>query len=103
MIEPDGASPWGDVDRYDPKAVKAYMSQLKRMSIRDAAKLQDVPQWYSFVGSPNQTYMQIGNGIPVNLGRAVARRVVEALRASTRSRWPDETRCGERRSPVPTR
>lgn len=54
---------------------------LRRITVREAAKLQDVPQWYEFAGSPNQQLWQIGNGIPINLGRAIARHVLRAFGA----------------------
>jgi len=53
--------------------------QLRYLSVRDAAKLQDVPQWYAFAGPRTAQMRQIGNGVPVNLGRAVARHVLRAL------------------------
>jgi site-specific DNA-cytosine methylase len=89
LIEPAGATAWGSVDVWDPASVRAYVEQLQRMSIRDAAKLQDVPQWYKFCGSAIAAYRQIGNGIPVNLGRAVARHIVEALRGGTPAFAPE--------------
>jgi site-specific DNA-cytosine methylase len=54
---------------------------LRRITAREAAKLQDVPQWYDFAGSLNQQLWQIGNGIPINLGRAIARHVLRAFGA----------------------
>lgn len=79
LLVPEGLGEWGDVDRGDPVAVKAWVSQLRGMGVRDAAKLQDVPQWYQFSGSRSQQLAQIGNGIPVNMGRAVARHLLRAL------------------------
>ncbi len=46
---------------------------------REAAKLQDVPVWYEFRGSWRDHFRQIGNGIPVNMGRAVVRHALRAL------------------------
>lgn len=79
LLVPEGADPWGSVDRYDRASVEGYVSQLKQMSVRDAAKLQDVPQWYRFEGPRTEQYRQIGNGIPVNMGRAVAAHLLRAL------------------------
>ena len=68
------------VDRTDPVSVRKYIESLAFISVRDAAKLQDVPQWYEFAGNhKNDQFTQIGNGIPVNLGRAVARHVVRSF------------------------
>ena len=52
-----------------------------------------VPQWYAFEGSERDQYRQVGNGIPLGMGRAVARHVVAALcpdgapDALARQRW----------------
>ena len=55
-------------------------ARLRQMTVREAAKLQDVPQWYEFKGSMTSQYNQIGNGIAVNMGRAVLRHALRALR-----------------------
>lgn len=62
-------------DFSDPEDYKA----LRRLTPREAAKLQDVPQWFELRGSTAQRYKQVGNGIPINLGRAIARHVLRAF------------------------
>jgi len=52
---------------------------LRYMTPREAAKIMDVPQWYRFGGSDGQQVMQLGNGIAVNMGRAVTQHVLGAL------------------------
>lgn len=42
------------------------------ISFREAARLQGIPDSFTFVGKPEQISRQIGNGVPVSLGRAVA-------------------------------
>jgi hypothetical protein len=49
---------------------------VRFLSVREAAKLQDCPQGYVFRGSLNSQYRQVGNAVPVNLARAVARHVL---------------------------
>jgi len=84
--------PKGVYDLQDSRSVadrKRFSSWLQRVSVRDAAKLQDVPQWWAFSWNPrvaNTTakqrkavFRQIGNGIPVNMGRAAVRQVLTAL------------------------
>lgn len=77
-----------DVDRDDPAALDAYLATLRRISPRSAAKLMDLPNWYEFghtgradddTRARNAAYRQIGNGITVNMGRAVARHLLRAL------------------------
>jgi len=77
-----------DIDRDDDEAMMAYLSTLKRIAPRSAAKLMDVPNWVDFghTGDPddatrgrNAAYRQIGNGIAVNMGRAVAQHILRAL------------------------
>lgn len=58
--------------------------RLRELTVREAAKLQDVPQWWVFEGSRAQQYAQVGNGIPVNMGRAVVRHALRALRPNVR-------------------
>ncbi len=58
--------------------VQEYQS-LRRMTVREAAKLMDVPQWYIFRGPIREQYRQIGNGVPVNMARAIARHVLNAF------------------------
>ena len=66
-------------DKNDPDAMRAYVDTLKFLSPRTAAKLMDVPNWYNFAGSRQRALEQIGNGITVNMGRAVARHILTAL------------------------
>lgn len=62
--------------------------RLRQMTVREAAKLQDVPQWYEFQGPMTAQYNQIGNGIAVNMGRAVLRHALQALRPRAPSPIP---------------
>jgi site-specific DNA-cytosine methylase len=63
---------------------------LRRLTTREAAKLMDVPQWFVFRGSVAQQYKQIGNGVPVNLGRAIARHVITALGEEPQDPYHDQ-------------
>lgn len=51
--------------------------QLRRLTPRECARLQSVPDWYFFCGSKSATYRQIGNGVPV----LMAQRIAEVLLA----------------------
>lgn len=66
---------------------KETLEQLQGMSVRDAAKLQDVPQWYGFSGTRTDAFNQVGMGVPVNLGRGVIAHVRHALGLPVRRPW----------------
>jgi site-specific DNA-cytosine methylase len=90
---PDGlVIPWGNVSfgtvsESDEPAMRRAVEALEVASVRDAAKLQDVPQWYEFKGDRQEAFLQIGNGVPVNLGRAVVRHVRRALGLPVIPKW----------------
>ena len=45
---------------------------LRPVSVRECAALQGFPEDWQFAGSMNAQYMQIGNAVPVPLGKAIA-------------------------------
>jgi site-specific DNA-cytosine methylase len=63
-------------------------ARLRQLTVREAAKLQDIPSWYSFKGSVTSQFQQVGNGIPMNMGRAVIRHALKALRPGQPSPRP---------------
>jgi hypothetical protein len=72
-VEP-GHTPAGKKGALSPE-----LGEVRQLTPREAAKLQDVPSWYVFAGGQAEEYKQIGNGIPVNMGRAVLAHVRDAL------------------------
>jgi len=56
-----------------------HPEQHRVISLREAARLQSVPDSFSFLGWPFEIARQIGNGVPPALGRSVARAVRELL------------------------
>ena len=52
-----------------------HPEQNRVISLREGARLQGIPDGWEFVGTPYQVARQIGNGVPITLGRAVARAV----------------------------
>jgi hypothetical protein len=63
-------------------------ARLRQMTVREAAKLQDIPSWYAFKGSTTSQFQQVGNGIPMNMGRAVIQHALKALRPGQPSPRP---------------
>ncbi|MDE1918031.1 MAG: DNA cytosine methyltransferase [Sphingomonadales bacterium] len=58
-----------------------HPTENRTLSLREGARLQGVPDSWTFVGRPYPVARQIGNGVPVPLARAVAASVREALLA----------------------
>lgn len=48
----------------DGKSIRPY-------SVREWARLQGFPDWFQFEGTDNDAYRQIGNAVPVHMGRWV--------------------------------
>lgn len=51
-------------------------SRLRRITIREAARIQTFPDDYIFCGNKGRIYTQIGNAVPCKLAEAVAKAVV---------------------------
>ena len=49
------------------------------ITLREGARLQGIPDRWEFSGPPTRVAAQIGNGVPIPLGRAVARAVSELV------------------------
>ena len=50
------------------------------LSLREAARLQGIPDSWQMFGEPYPVARQIGNGVPIPLGRAIAKQVMRTLR-----------------------
>ena len=58
---------------------KPAPSRLRRLTVEEAAALQTFPPDYKFVGSRTTMYRQIGNAVPCNLSRQVAKMIKEKI------------------------
>jgi DNA (cytosine-5)-methyltransferase 1 len=54
--------------------------QDRVISLREGARIHSIADTFSFAGWPIDIAMQIGNSVPPNLGRAIARAVMRELR-----------------------
>ncbi len=64
----------------DPKSGEyTHPEQHRTISIREAARIQGFPDWFSFAGPNTSKYNQVGNAVPVPLARAVAEEVAACL------------------------
>jgi len=82
---------WGRIDPDEPantirctfqnpsKGRYIHPTENRVLSLREGARLQDVPDTWIFEGLPYPIARQIGNGVPIKLASAVARRVSNLL------------------------
>ena len=54
-------------------------SRLRRITIKEAARIQSFPDNYKFYGSRGLIYTQIGNAVPCKLAGAVAKAICEYI------------------------
>lgn len=54
---------------------------LRPYTVREYARLQGVPDTFKFSGSRNDSYRQIGNGVPVQIGEWVADNIISYFKA----------------------
>jgi|SRR5579862_429063 len=57
-----------------------HPEQHRVVSLREAARLQSIPDNFEFIGKPTQISRQIGNSVPPRVGRALADAIRDALR-----------------------
>ena len=59
---------------------KEAPNRLRRITIKEAARIQTFPDNYVFMGNKGKIYTQIGNAVPCNLAKAIGESVAEYLR-----------------------
>ena len=62
-----------------------HHDQPRCITVREAARLQSFPDWFEFDATIWHGFRQVGNAVPPNLARAVARRIADALECPTRT------------------
>tara|TARA_Y100000780_G_C13695839_1_gene422062 strand:+ start:20411 stop:20644 length:234 start_codon:yes stop_codon:yes gene_type:complete len=58
---------------------RCHPTEIRPLQILEYARIQTFPDSYKFYGSINQIYKQIGNAVPVNLGKALAKQIYKFL------------------------
>ncbi|CAG1020385.1 partial Modification methylase AplI, partial [Patescibacteria group bacterium] len=63
----------------DMHRIKLTDGSRRRISVREAARLQSFPDWFEFIGSETQQFYQIGNAVPPLLAFQLAESVKNCL------------------------
>ncbi|MGP4074215.1 DNA cytosine methyltransferase [Piscibacillus sp. B03] len=58
----------------DGKSIRPY-------SVKEYARLQGFPDWFEFEGTDNDAYKQIGNAVPVQMGKWAGEQIKRYLAA----------------------
>ncbi|MFC7959675.1 DNA cytosine methyltransferase [Rhodococcoides kroppenstedtii] len=67
-----------------------HPTQPRQLTVREAARIQSFPDDWVLLGSKTAQGRQIGNAVPVKLGEAIARHVVELLQCKRSPTASDE-------------
>ncbi len=59
---------------------RCHPTLTRPLQTLEYARIQTFPDDYIFSGSVNQIYKQIGNAVPVNLGKALAHEIIKVLK-----------------------
>jgi len=58
---------------------RCHPEEIRPFSVREYARIQSFPDSWKFVGSLSSQYRQIGNAVPANLAKAVAKELCKSL------------------------
>lgn len=63
----------------DMQRIKLPDGRRRRLSVREAARLQSFPDWFEFCGGEQSQYKQIGNAVPPMFAHALAQSIASYL------------------------
>ena len=64
-----------------------HPTELRALTLREYARIQEFPDNWFFCGSPAQQYAQVGNAVPVRLGKVAGNVIAERLDELRSSKW----------------
>lgn len=70
---------------------RIHPDETRPFTVREYARIQTFPDDWKFIGGLSSQYKQIGNAVPVKLGEAIGRSVLDALADKTSQTSPQKT------------
>lgn len=64
-----------------------HPSQLRALSLKEYARIQEFPDDWEFKGTPTERYAQVGNAVPTRLGAVAGTVVADNLDKISKSNW----------------
>ena len=64
-----------------------HPTEVRALSLREYAAIQEFPDNWEFRGSPSEQYAQVGNAVPVRLGMVAGKVIVEAAQRVAARKW----------------
>lgn len=81
----------------DMQRVKLKDGRRRRLSIREAARLQSFPDWFEFKGTETQQFYQIGNAVPPLLAWHLAGAIKQYLEQKS---YPASNKIQQSKTPT---
>jgi DNA (cytosine-5)-methyltransferase 1 len=64
-----------------------HPTELRALTLREYARIQEFPDWWIFEGTGSQQYAQVGNAVPVRLGAVAGGVISQELDALGKRNW----------------
>jgi DNA (cytosine-5)-methyltransferase 1 len=64
-----------------------HPTELRALTLREYARIQEFPDWWRFEGTASQQYAQVGNAVPVRLGSIAGDVISKELDALRKRNW----------------
>jgi DNA (cytosine-5)-methyltransferase 1 len=64
-----------------------HPTELRALSLREYARVQEFPDDWQFCGTPSEQYAQVGNAVPVRLGRVAGEAIAAHLDRLAQCNW----------------